>query len=768
MGEKKMMSLALKHLLEIEGKVGMSVTKTVQFLVLLASLPFCALWADSSRVPESRSVCNDAKPVRVRKVAEVPFTGGRRVERLWSRADTLSDFVVPGSLDVAIDRTEAQLLYDDSFLYVSLKGFFNKGCANRPSDTRLFRDSNFELFISESKTAGNFRQFAVSQGGLVYCGVFSDGAKSELPRPEGMQADIVEEDGCTTFNVRLPLKSLGLGPVKDGRRFALFVARSNCNFKDGYREASTWGAMPGNYNYSDMEYWGEGMFVADDGSDPVANASPCGDLKVNYFPNPVFAVDGRAWEFVGKGSTLRRETMPMSKEWIVRTTGDSYHFLKGIPGRYERNTDYTLEIRARGYGGESQLNILELYKHDGTGKIREGTHIADQVLLGEQFRTYCFPFRSTDKGTPQFMFFYKREPKSDAARGIDVASIRLFKGKVGALDIRRVARSGRKAPVGAGIPIPGNPYGKIADRLCGLVINRHFRERREVLEVFEGTGVEVDVLSVTAPDQDIYMTDDDADRIKKRLKDKEYDFFCVMSSVAEKIGSDVSEKIIGCVRDGAGLYFMYNSNHGHFAKAIAEAAAKPIGPGHPIAASYPGNIEKGFSGFDPATMLCEGRLGKGRVIQESAKRMGELKFTMRQDLYGATDFPFSDFADPAMLKMFVYLSGKEGMSASKAARTHWRAVDVNGMVARSGEAADESSAFAKAVESCDVSGRYAVSLKSVDAHGRTVCWNARFFDVKGRCRPHPQPWWVCRQRIRWYLRIQRSCCRAAPWRSFPQ
>ena len=670
-------------------------------------------------------------PVRVRKVAESPFVGGRRVERLWSRADTLSGFIVPGRLDVAIDRTEAQLLYDESFLYVSLKGFFKKGCANRPSDTRLFRDSNFELFVSGSKTADGFRQFAVSQGGLVYHGAFSDGAKSELPRPEGMQVDIVEKDGCTTFNVKLPLESLGLGTVKDGRKFALFVARSNCNFKDGYRESSAWGAMPGNFNYSDMAYWGEGVFVEDDGSGPAVNMAPRGDLKVNYFANPVFAVDGRAWEFVGKGSTLRRETMPMSREWIVRTTGDSYHFLKGAPQRYERDTEYTLEIRARGYGGESQMNILEMYRRDEDCKMREGTHIADQVLLGEQFHTYYFPFRSTDKGTPQFMLFYKREPISDTNRGIDVASIRLFKGKVGALEIRKVARSGRKAPVEAGVPLPRNPYGKSAVQLRGLVINRHFRGRREVMEVFEGTGAEVDVLSTTAPDQDIYMTDDDADRIKKRLKGKEYDFFCVMSSVAENVGAEVSAKIIECVRDGAGLYFMYNSGHGHFAGALAEAAAKPVGPGHPIAVSYPGNIEKGLSSLDPARMLCEGRLGKGRIIQESAKRMGELKFTMRQDLYGTTDFPFSDFADPVMLKMFVYLSGKEGMSACKAVKTHWRAVDVNGMTARSGEAADESSAFAKAVESCDVSGKYAVSLKSLDADGRTVGWNARFFDVTG-------------------------------------
>ena len=339
-------------------------------------------------------------PVKIRKVSTAPFLDGQRVESVWEKADTLCGFVVPGTMDAAIDDADVQFLYDDKNVYVSLKGYFKKGHARRPVDRRLFRDNCFEVFFSDSKTSGEFAQFAFSQEGLIYYGDCVDGAKRELKCPQGLSLKVIERDGCTTFNLTLPIETLCIGKSLDNKKVALFVARRNTNFEDEQREDSAWGAMPLKYDYGQKKYWGSAVFAAADKEAPRRVLGPRNGLKVNLLPNPYFSYPDRSWEILGKGVTQRRETMPMSRKWIIRTTGDSYQFLKGVPQEYERDTEYTLEVRARAHGGEALMNILELYKRETDGKTCEGTSIARQVLLGKDFHTYYFPYRSTHKGEP--------------------------------------------------------------------------------------------------------------------------------------------------------------------------------------------------------------------------------------------------------------------------------------------------------------------------------------------------------------------------------
>lgn len=683
------------------------------------------------------SVCADVagRPERkadacIRKASAAPFAGGQRVEAVWSRADTLCGFIIPGALDAAIDSTQAQLLHDANFLYISVRGRFAKGCGIRPVDRRLFRDNNIEVFAAPLEAKRTFRQFALSQEGLFYFGKCEDGARSELPRPEGVETKVSATDGCITYNVKFPLAALNLGNVAPGARIRLMVARNNVCFRDGHKEPSTWGAIPERWDYAKMEHWGEVVFAEDDGTPPATVNSPCDGLKVNYFANPRFDVPGRAWQTMGKGVTQRLETQPMSKEWIIRTTGASYNFLKGVPQVYERSTEYTLEVRARGYGGQSQMNILELYSRDEDGATREGTHIADHVVLDEKFHTYRFPFRSTGKGKPQCMFFYKWEPKNEEGRGIDIESVRMFKGKVNALELRKIVRSGRKVPVGAGVPVPPNPYGHVAKPPRGLMFIRHIRGRREIMEMFEGTGVEVDVLATTAKDQDIYCTDGDVEGIERNLRENRYAFFCIGPSIAANIGAEMAAKVIAAVKNGAGIYLMGIAGKGHFEEMLAESGTRPIGDGDPLAKSYPGSFG-GRSSFDPAKHLLEGRYGKGRVMRETWNRPGSLKFTMDGEVYGTTDFPFSAFADPVMMKLFLRLSGLQDVSGAAVAKVEWRLSDPTGMIRADGEAADEAEALARAQASCTASGEYIVALKSVDRSGATVDWCARRFSKEG-------------------------------------
>ena len=669
-------------------------------------------------------------PVRIRKTELRPFADGRRIEDVWRRADVFGGFVVPEKLDVALDRSEVQMLYDEAKLYVSCKGFFDKKYANRPVDARLFRDNNFELFFACAKGAARYRQFAFSEGGLTYFGEFADGGKRELRRPSTFAFDVEEGDGCWAANMEIPLAALGVENIREGMELAVQIARNNVSTYGKKREASVWAALE-KMDYSDTARWGTAVFAADDASEPRFVRGPDNGASVNLFANPEFDVPDRGWTVVGKGRTYRMETMAMSGEWIYRTIGDSYHFLKGVPSEYESGQDYTLAVSARGFGGEAVLNVLELCTRAADGKICEGTHIADKVVLGTEFRTYYFPFKSTGKGKPLCMMFYKAEPRDADDRGLDVASIRLFKGKVGALQFRKVHRSGRKAIAGPGVPIPDCGYGTAVNPAKGLVVAFRIREQREILELFKGSGVDVDILMTTAPDQDVYDTDGDIPSIEKKLDGNGYDFYCVLRNAAARVGKELAEKIVSGVRKGAGVYFGHNSDYGNLKPLVEGADLMSVDPNDALVCGYPGRIKEKISRTNIDVLLREGRFGAGPVLEEASGRDGVLKFMMDPAVYGTTDFPFSSFCTPLQVRTFLRLAGKLKPCDGEVQRVFWRTADQDGMYAADGVSDNEESALRQASESCVVAGRHAVSLRFVDANDRTLDWRVRFIDKVG-------------------------------------
>ena len=112
---------------------------------------------------------------------------------------------------------------------------------------------------------------------------------------------------------------------------------------------------------------------------------------------------------------------------------------------------------------------------------------------------------------------------------------------------------------------------------------------------------------------------------------------------------------IDAVKNGAGLYYMYNSNNLHFEKMLKESSLKPIDKENAFVKSYPYGIAKELDYTDPAKSFQIGELAKGRIIREAVGRQGMFKFIMPPSIYGTTDFPFSRYADPLQLKMLLYI-----------------------------------------------------------------------------------------------------------------
>lgn len=448
----------------------------------------------------------------------------------------------------------------------------------------------------------------------------------------------------------------------------------------------------------------------------------------NLFDNPEFDQADAVWKAGRKGRTERIETAPMSGEWIYRTTGESYLFLSGSPRSYEPDTEYTMEVRARGVKGNATLNILELFRKPD-GKIGEGVHVADKVLLDEEFRTYRFPFVSSR--SPLFSFaFYKWDPKTGDG-GIDIASVGLYRGKLPTLEFRPLNRVGRKTPVaGTSVPLLTNPYGRRRDHLLALAMVNRDRDIREVQEFFNGLNVEVDVLSTTGKDQDIYETDTPRNLIEWRLAKKEYGLFVVPSRAAARVGESLYAAITNGVHEGAGLYMLNTPHPGRFESILALSSPRTPS-GDALSRAFPYRILNPKDvDFDPAN-LAEGKYGRGRIIVEKTPRGGILKLCLKMSVCGTTRFPFREFADPYLAGIMYRAAGLVGFDESDVCAVEWSAVDASGTVRKSGVSKDRDAALAAAKSAFATSGRHFVAFWKKDRSGNVLDYDAEPFEREG-------------------------------------
>lgn len=448
----------------------------------------------------------------------------------------------------------------------------------------------------------------------------------------------------------------------------------------------------------------------------------------NLFDNPEFNEPKSVWRVIGRGRTVRMETAPMSGEWIYRTTGNSYNFLSGVPRKYEPGTEYTMEVRARGVGGPATLSILELCTRPD-GKIGEGAHVADKVRLGDTFRIYRFPFVSSNRRFHSFSF-YKWEPKTEDG-GIDIASVRLYKGRLSTLEFRPVSRVGRKAPVpGTGVPLPVNRFGRKRERLLALALVSRDRDVREMREVFNGLNAEVDVLVTTGKDQDIYETDSSLNLVEWRLKKKEYDLFVVPGRAAERTGGNLFAAITNTVASGAGLYVLDFREKGRFGPFLDSVKCAPA-PDGSLSRAFPAEITGADRpDFDPA-ILAEGRFGRGRLIVETKPRGGIFKIRLRMSSCGTSVFPFAEFSDPYLARLLYRAAGMDGYASADVKKVRWRVVDSCGIERGAGESAGMEEALAGAKRAPATSGRHLAAFWAIDASGNVLDYDAAVFDRPG-------------------------------------
>ena len=305
---------------------------------------------------------------QIRKTVQIPFySNGKRIEAVWKQADTLTGFVNPLKASVEPFTTRAQMLYDDNNLYLSLGGWSRPAWkADRNIKRSLFKDNNFEFFIQPDPAKNVYYQIAVSENGQLHTGVNRN--KTELP---GIRKSIVSGKDHWYANLTIPLPAIGLKAPAQAQTVRFNVCRYNIDMPKGKEQQSSFAVLDGSPNYHMPDQWNGAVMTPDSGTAAVVR-SQSDKVKVNLLPDPGFDFVSR--EF--KNPDIQRvETAPLSDIWLIRATGNAYHFYGlWVDGLLKTGREYTLRVRGRRIGKEGSFGAIQIARTPD-GKFLSLIHI---------------------------------------------------------------------------------------------------------------------------------------------------------------------------------------------------------------------------------------------------------------------------------------------------------------------------------------------------------------------------------------------------------
>ncbi len=169
------------------------------------------------------AVCSalSAAVPQIRYTSAAPFdAAGKRVESVWKKADTCIRFIEVIKMNVALDQSEAQLLFDDKNLYASLTGFFDPKFARGDRKNSISKSNNFEFLV---KPEGGFEFHAmVDDFGRTYFAVNKGETKTS-----GASVAVDKGEKRWTANLTIPFAALGVAAPKGDLKARVGIFRQN-------------------------------------------------------------------------------------------------------------------------------------------------------------------------------------------------------------------------------------------------------------------------------------------------------------------------------------------------------------------------------------------------------------------------------------------------------------------------------------------------------------------------------------------------------------
>ena len=687
---------------------------------------------------------------QIRKTDRKPFYGnGKRNEEVWwQKTDALTGFVQPQKASVEPFWSEAQLLFDDSNLYASFCGRFDPVLkADRNVKRGLFSDNHFELFIQPDPASGTYYQIAVSEAGLLYTAIGR--AKTDLP---GIKHKVYTGKDRWFANLTIPLASIGLKAPIEQQIIRANICRYNIDMPKNKEVQSSFAVLDAGMvlSYHLPDTWCKMILTSAAGKGVTVRAHSDA-LKFNILPDPGFDFITRPF----KNPDIQRvETAPLSDIWLIRATGKSYHFHSAwVASLLEPGKEYTLRVRARRFGKEGSLGVVQLVRTPDK-QYQQGGGVAWEIPLTEEFHEYYLPFKA-DKNVVSLPFY--RIGARDNDSRIELENISLYEGRISAFEIRKVTRSGIKKKIaGTEIRLPENAYGKSPETLNVLVIANNMMALADPREIMTGLNVKADMLTVTGKNADVYYTDENPKEIFDRLKAGKYDLYMIGGrGVPEKIGKELAKQIEANVKRGAGLFLNAPAPYGNFAALVKNASVKAVGADHFMRQGLPVEFHVRPDQWrqwkhDPLADIREGTAEKGRVATAFTAFV-HLPFQMRQskNVYAYDLFPWSQFNKVWLARNMYYIANRlpqsfgtvkvtDGIAAVKCSgmpdgmKVFWQVTDKNGKNAASGETAVQNGS-ARVALPLDrmMNGRQVLTLKALNAQDETLDYTAATFEKAG-------------------------------------
>ncbi|OQA82021.1 MAG: hypothetical protein BWY31_03475 [Lentisphaerae bacterium ADurb.Bin242] len=516
-------------------------------------------------------------------------SGGEPMEK----ADILTGFVEPVSLQPAAETSEAKLLYDDNALFLEFTGFHPAGKKpqKKVSGKSIFSADHMEFFIQPDPKSDAYYHIAATPYGDLYTAKKKDtGWKNRVK--------VSVSDGETFGRVKLeiPFADLGAKP-SDGMKIRFNVCR---DVRAGdKRFASAFAPLP-TESFHLPETWRDAVLCRK--PEPPARFETKAPLH-DLFSNSEFnrAKNNLPEDWILGRDAIRQETMALSGEWIIHCSGNAYAAIHREIKNLSPGKEYTLRVRARKFGNDVSMGVLLLtLKPDGDFK---GVYpaLVWKHPLTDEFKEYLFTFKAPEKLAR--IVFYRLADKPDNTNGVDYAAISLFEGRLSPFSIRSFSffKAGLKRGVpGTGPARPDNLYGKRAEKLRILGIVRSLRISYDLLDIFAGLNVDLDQLAITgttwAVTPDIYFTDSPPETVEKRIRGNEYDLYVISGYSASRLGPELLKMLRKNLESGCGIWVNNNAPERDFEILTGGKAPSPV------------------EEENPAVPFRELRIGKGRIV----------------------------------------------------------------------------------------------------------------------------------------------------------
>ncbi len=690
-----------------------------------------------------------------------PFNKRGWIEsKLWNKADILGRFSIPGKAVVAINQTEIRMLYDKNNLYMTILG------KRQPEWDRskeipnpgLWKGNNYEIFFKEANSSAGRIHIAIARKETPYLMI-----GGILDKVNAKKIKVVWQDQSKyTFlaNVTIPLSVLGLdGKELAGKKMLFNVARQDADTPEKKIVHSSYAAL-GVLNYHQEDNWAKVQFTGKDDAKGKFCWHNNKAFRINLLPNSDFsaAVNDRAvlWNY-GK-DTQRQETMLYAGTYMLSSTNKAYIAFTGgwdaakwtIPGK-----EYTFRIRMRRQGNDGSFGLIQLAKQPD-GKVRGKTYVAWGTPVSNEWHDYYFTAK-IDENLVQFAF-YRRAKDKDSK--MEFAFVGLYEGKVGSFEVRKATADSGKIPVGDPIATPVNIYGKSPEKLKVLYIGNYTSGiahcAREFAEIVNGLNVESDTLNASAKDADIYYTVSEPAKVINSIEKNEYDLYVIgntpFSGISyERIGKELSRKIIANVEKGASIVMLQNKRYSHFTSFLKKYPPKKVKEDHFLKQSLPSEMFTLMKENDkPLADIRESKAGKGKIVllKTAASRMA-LQLLNSDDEALYTVFPYENYTNGWYARVFHYAAAKKAVPLAKITKTEkgiavsytnapakgnifWKITNKDGSTAASGKAALVNGKAAISFDPANIlSGKYMAELHLKDGANKVLAYDNEVFEKNG-------------------------------------